>query len=56
MEKLICTIFVDRDEFGNLDLVIRDSCDLEHRNPLSCSLDDLDSDRIYYALLHDCVI
>lgn len=49
--KKICEIFVDGDE-----LVIRGPADLEHRDRLFLDVKDLDIDRIYYALLHDCII
>lgn len=47
----ICEILVDGDE-----LVIRGSDDLEYRDFLFESVEDLDIKRIYYALLHDFII
>ena len=49
--KKICEILLDGDE-----LVIRGPDDLEYRDVLFESVEDLDVKRIYYALLHDFII
>ena len=53
--ELICSISVDFNLEKNVrELVVRGPDGLEFRDPLS--EDGVDAQRIWYALLHDCII
>lgn len=54
MEGLICTVYLDRNEFGALEVVIRTPNDTEHRDELRDSR--FDADAVWYALLHEGII